>query len=246
MSTTINNILNEAVIECNTAKIIELINKIDQLKCEINSNNKSAKTTADLLFEMDACCLELSLSLKKKIQNETTINTVLNKDEAIISDEERKQLYEKMILENNIVDIQYNNNILIVHTPYIFRRAFGKDYTYRNFQMANYVALALIKWAKDNKKECENIGGIPYLNNEMSSKISVIVTRFSKEFNRSIICDNDNIETGRIINIVCEFISRNDNASNMDFVSRYRQTNDEKMWGTEFKFVPTEKLKEYI
>lgn len=55
-----------------------------------------------------------------------------------------------------------------------------------------------------------------------------------KKLKKSEICDNDNIEAGRIINSIFDNLSRSDSARKTDYYVRYRETNDETKWGTEF------------
>lgn len=246
MSRLINNILDAAMATANYESAVKHSNEISSILKENENSLSLVEIPLESLFEMEKTSLQLTLNCKRAIY-EQTIKTNTKDDNEMLSEYNNIDKDEILAIKNNVVTVDVKDKEIIIHTPYVFRRAFGKDYTYRNFQMANFVAFALIKWAKENGKEVDEFYGyIPYFDEIMPARVSVIVTRYSDKFKRSVIADNDNIETGRIINIVYDFMCRNDNARNMDFVSRYRETDDKKLWGTEFKFVPTDNLKDYL
>lgn len=210
------------------------------------------------LFQIDEIALRMSLSCRNAVENNVIFN-YLDLDGDLLPDPKCAGLQrvkiprelmnrtvpkivndrDEIALKNLPVSVKFENKILTVHTPYVFRRAYGKDYTMTNFLMANFVNLALKKWLIDNGKY-DNLDD--YYHDNLDEKLVVIVTRYTKKYNRNDICDNDNIETGRIINTIFSNVWRSDSAQYLDYYVRYRETDDETKWGTEFKVMSQEKV----
>lgn len=138
---------------------------------------------------------------------------------------------------DNIVTVNYKQDVLKVTTPATFKRFKLDNSLKENYVLMNYVKAALNNWALHNNIDLFHL--IP-------SPCTVIILRKMTKFNRNKICDNDNMENGRIINTIFESFGYSDNALNMDLYSCFRLCQTEKEEGMEFIAMPRNIATEYI
>lgn len=138
---------------------------------------------------------------------------------------------------DNIVTVSYINNVLKVTTPATFKRFKLDNSLKENYVLMNYVKASLNNWALHNNIDLFHL---------ISSPCTVIILRKMTKFNRNKICDNDNMENGRIINTIFEALGYSDNALNMDLYSCFRLCQIDKEEGMEFIVMPRNIAAEYI
>ena len=127
------------------------------------------------------------------------------------------------IYKNNLpVYVKTYPEMLYIFMPYTFKRPLQNSYI-----LGNYLA-----------QNIENLKEKNEFNFKFSGPFSFVVVRKSLKYNHSSICDNDNFETSRIINIVFRALNKSDNATQMDFISSYEITEDESECGLHIYLVP--------
>lgn len=129
----------------------------------------------------------------------------------------------------NLVRVSYKDNVLKVTTPATFKRFKIDNSLKENYVLMNYVQACLNSWASQNNIDLFHL--IP-------SPCTALIIRKMTKFNRIKICDNDNMENGRIINTIFEALGYSDNALNMDLYSCFRLCNTEEECGMEFVIIP--------
>lgn len=112
------------------------------------------------------------------------------------------------------INVSYENDVLRVKTPLTFKRFNSNKNVKANYLMFDYVNAALKNWENKNNTKLMHLIEAPCL---------VIIKRKLVRFNRTRICDNDNMEVGRIINSIFDGLLYSDNAKNMDLFSCYRE-----------------------
>ena len=123
--------------------------------------------------------------------------------------------------EESNVSVKFEDDILIIHTPFLFKRGQKKDNIKYNYLISNYVRIALENWKKENK--------IDNLKEILSVPMTVFFVRRAEKYNRKYHCDADNLEVSSIINEVFAYETGYcDNALNMDFYSAFRIEKDVK------------------
>lgn len=211
----------------NTAKqsIINASNEI---------NNTVVSCSDDSLKGMDYNDLFLLELRAKEIMS--MVHSVIEIKEDDIKDAEEKYKIDAEQNNNIGLKIECDNKKISISTPYIFKRSYGGNYDKTNFIYADLINKQLKKWIEYNNylvEKCEIFNSLIYPNYE---KMVVVITRKSKIFTVKSICDNDNIEAGRIINTIFSNINRADNAQKMSIYINYVESqNDEE--GTIFTII---------
>ena len=144
--------------------------------------------------------------------------------------------YEKP-LENNPVKVDFNDNYLSIFTPFTFKRFYRDDSMKENYLLMNYVKSALYFYQKENKIT---------LFRSLKTPLIVMIIRKGKSFNRMKICDNDNLENGRIINEIFDCLGYSDNVLQMDIFSCFRLVESDEQCGVEFLVFPADNLINHI
>ena len=141
--------------------------------------------------------------------------------------------YEKISLKDNPVSVNYDGEILRIKTPMTFKRMYRDGSLKENYMLMNYVDIALKDYVERHQSLFEGVK-IPLV---------AIIKRTSDGFSSTKICDNDNLENGRIINKIMSALGHSDNAMVMDIYSCFRVCKTEEEIGTEFIIVPFDKFK---
>lgn len=139
-----------------------------------------------------------------------------------------------IIRKTNIpVDVQYINGILRVQTPLTLRRMFHEESLKGNYLLMNYVEIALQEYIEKNGP----------LFDKVEAPLVAIVKRTSNSYSKNNICDNDNIENGRIINTIMSALGYSDNPLMMDIYSCFRICKNVEEAKMEFIFTSYDKFK---
>lgn len=141
--------------------------------------------------------------------------------------------YQRISTQNIPVTVMYINGILRIKTPLTFKRMFHEESLKGNYLLMNYVDIALQEYIEKNGPLFEKVDA-PFV---------AIIKRVSNTYNQNNICDNDNIENGRIINRIASVIGHSDNPMLMDIYSCFRMCKQEEEIGTEFIFTSYDKFK---
>ena len=135
------------------------------------------------------------------------------------------------------VSVVSDDGTLRIRTPFTFKRAYRDGSLKENYILMNYVRAALTKWQNETQTDLFRI---------MKAPLTVIIKRCGPYYDRRRICDNDNLENGRIINEIFAALGYSDNALMMDLISIFRIKEDMKDFGMEFIIFPSAELREHI
>ena len=120
-------------------------------------------------------------------------------------------------------EVSFDGEILRVFTPLTFNQNWNYSYVFNKS-----AEIGLCKWeAKNNTKLLQCI----------ETPFVVVVIRKAHKFNRKTFADNDNKETGNVINAVVRHMSINDSASIMNFASKFELIPESEKEGMEFVFL---------
>ena len=148
-------------------------------------------------------------------------------EKEIVDEDYYDEDYLKNCIMNLPIDVDYTNEVLKIKTPLTFKRMYRDGSIKENYILMNYVKAALSNYSTTNKE----------LYHSVNVPLVAIIKRISTSFSPTKICDNDNLENGRIINEVMSALGYSDNANVMDIYSCFRLCEDENESGTEFIFV---------
>lgn len=151
--------------------------------------------------------------------------------------EEFSENLDGLFNKNNPVSISYSNKTLRVFTPHTLKRMYRDDSLKENYTLMNYVKAALREYENENKLD---------LFRTINSPLILIIKRKSTEWNRMKICDNDNLENGRIVNEIINALGYSDNALMMNVYSCFEKVNDEKDAGMEFIIFAKSDISEHL
>ncbi len=135
------------------------------------------------------------------------------------------------------VRVEFDGRTLRVHTPFTFKRFYRDSSMKENYILMNYVRAALIKWQEENGTD---------LFQALKPPLTVMIIRKGPAYDRQKICDNDNLENGRIVNEIMEALGCSDNAMVLDLYSCFRITEDAEDFGMEFVVCPRSDVGEYL
>ena len=148
-------------------------------------------------------------------------------EKEIVDEDYYDEDYLKNCVMNLPADVEFSDGILRVKTPLTFKRMYRDDSLKENYILMNYVGAALANFASVNTDIYRMI----------KTPLIAIIKRTSFVFSQNKICDNDNLENGRIINRIMSALGYSDNANIMDVYSCFRTCEKESDSGTEFIFV---------
>ncbi|MBR1734867.1 MAG: hypothetical protein IJ730_05405 [Alphaproteobacteria bacterium] len=195
-------------------KISEIESQIGSIKNIVDNKNESErlsdlseKDLSDIIFRSEKIALSTRCALEK-LEKQTEKN-----DENV--DHFLSYYYQK----NMPVKIDFYDSELHIFTPLTFKRFYKKQNMQENYTIMNYVNASLNIW--------KNQSGIDIIS-EMSGPFVCMIIRKSNVWKRNKICDNDNLEIGRIVNeIFGNFLGTSDNALMVSIYSTFRLVSDE-------------------
>ena len=137
---------------------------------------------------------------------------------------------DSFLCENNdYVTIKMEDDLLKISTPFTFKRSYRDNSLKENYIMMNYVKAALKKWENDNRKSIFRL---------LKSPLIAMIIRKNITFDRTKICDNDNLENGRIINEIMNSLGYSDNAITLSIYSSFKIIHDVNECGMDFIIFP--------
>lgn len=190
----------------------------------IEKNNEELLSTlpipelSEIVYEGEKIALSCRQAIEEKEYRE---EDYLDKD------------YKKICTKDIPVDVAYINGILRIKTPLTLKRMYKDNSLKENYMLMNYVAMAL--------KEYEEKHGSLFF--KVDIPLVAIIKRTSNSYNKNSVCDNDNIENGRIVNKIMSALGHSDNPMIMDIYSCFRICKNEEERGTEFIFTSYDKFK---
>ena len=135
------------------------------------------------------------------------------------------------------VSVDFDGRALRVRTPFTFKRFYRDGSMKENFILMNYVRAALRKWQEEHGTELYRV---------LKPPLTVMIIRKGPVYDRRKICDNDNLENGRIVNEIMEALGMSDNAMVLDLYSCFRVEEDMDDFGMEFIVCSRSENAEYI
>lgn len=171
----------------------------------------------------------------KKVFIEKKEKGVFFEDKEKIDSKMFKEIQESSVVELP-VSITYNKEIMIVKTPLTFKRKWVMSKMKNNYMLANQLKYALKKWQNEHGS----------LYNSLNPPYILLMKRVDVSFNIYKICDNDNLENSRIINVMTQALGLNDNAIEMDLISTFKLTDNPNEVGSEFYIFEKKNLKKYL
>ena len=138
--------------------------------------------------------------------------------------------YERLCTKDFPCKIVITNDAFIVKTPLTIGRfnSSSKKVQRQNYQIKDYIQTALAIEKEKNEDELIRIS-----NAFSGNKLACIVIRKTAFFNFATLCDNDNIEDGRIINVICQALKISDNCLKMDLIKSWKEAENDADIGTE-------------
>ena len=140
-------------------------------------------------------------------------------------------------IPDSVVSVSFDGHILRIHTPFTFFRFTKSAHDPRNYQVIIPIRAALIKWQKENNFD---------LHGALTPPLTSAIIRHSVDDNPGRLCDNDNMENGRIINEIANALGVSDNPFVMDLISAVRKETDGQKQGMEFLFFERREIRRYI
>ena len=219
-------------------KLFDIISKYDT----INSISSNYKNICDDLNDYN--CFDKIADL-----NEELLDKIIYKSEKIALScryflenkedyiSEKQQEIKEKNLSNLPVEIDFKDKTLRIKTPLTFKRFYRDGSLKENYILMNYIKSSLIIWQKNNNFD---------LYRSIKSPFIILIKRKSNVYDRKKICDNDNLENGRIINEIVEALGYTDNAIQMDLISSYRYVDDVNESGMEFVIFSNEDLENHL
>lgn len=124
--------------------------------------------------------------------------------------------YEALCTKNLPVSISFDGESLLIKTPLMLKRGSAKV-TPGHYQLSEYLKAAAAVFSRNNP-EIELTSHPAF-----DGPLIAIITRKAQKYNRTIHCDNDNLEVGRLINKLCSILGIGDNCTKIDMMSRFRE-----------------------
>ena len=198
--------LFSSVSEVNNSlkKVIKITENNDELL-----ENLSDEELNSILFNTE----KIAISTRNAMEN------------SVINTNENNEIFIDFDAKTNPVSVDFNGKILKISCPFTFKRFYRKGNMQENYLFRSYIVSALKSWQISSKTNLKNMIEMP---------LTVLIIRKGKSFNRSKICDNDNLENGRIINEIVDTLGYSDNVLQMDLYSCFRFSNEYKDYGMEF------------
>lgn len=195
-------------------KLAKDASKIDELaKGELTLNNLS-----QIIYIAERIALSSRTMMQKKKTNET-INDEFSRIE-------KDNKYQESFYNDNFnlpVTVKRKGDIVHIYTPYTFKRGMKESY-----YLADYLDLKLIS-LKDQD-----------ILNFNRQKVVVAIVRVAEKYNPNRHCDNDNLETTELINIIFRHMALSDNPEKMSYLTDFITSNNPSEYGLHIFVYPYE------
>ena len=166
-----------------------------------------------------------ALSCRSALENKKNIN--------IIDDINIDMIHKY----NNYVAVDFKDNCLKITSPFTFKRAYRDNSLKENYILMNYIKAALTEWENNNKMS---------IFRSLKAPLIAMIVRKNTTFDRTKICDNDNMENGRIINEIMNALGYSDNAKTLSIYSTFKIVENESECGMDFIIFSKNDLNKYI
>ncbi len=196
--------------------LIKTIEMLGKINAEESLENLPESIVNDVIYAAEKA--DLSLRCANENRKETLSNSTEN------------------LLEEQPVEVSFDGKKLIVKTPLTLKRSGIEANDKHNYMLMNYVRAALEQWQDKH--------GLSLYKSIEWPVIAFIIRKGNGNKIRGI-CDNDNLENGRIINEIFGALGYSDNVLIMDLCSKYEPAESKADIGTEFILV-SKKEKEAI
>lgn len=205
--------------------------RIDELLSSEDSNKNIQNLDAESLDEMIYLSERIALSARKNFEladkngfDSENFGAVISKES--LENPSRNDRYEANILKKNYpISVTFQDGKLIVRTPLTFKRFYKNRSLKENYLIMIYIRAALIKWQKQSGFD---------LFQSINAPIILTIKRKVLKWNPSEICDNDNLENGRIGNEIINSLGYSDNAMAMSVFSCVEVVTSQEECGMEF------------
>lgn len=139
--------------------------------------------------------------------------------------------------QDGAISVSFSDNTLRIKTPFTFKKFHENANRISNYTMMIYIRNVLIKWQKENNIDLYRL---------MKAPVTVFIIRKGPAYNPRKICDNDNLENGRIINEIFSALGYSDNAVQADLFSCFRAEPSRSDFGMEFVVFPQSEILAHI
>lgn len=204
--------------------VVEVLNAANKIHHNINSHDlydKLDTVEPEKLGNVIYLSEKIALSLRNKLSENT------------IENEKNVDYLDQFFTYDNMVSVYFDGNALVINTPFTFKRFYREGNEHENYLMMNYIKSALNRWQKNNNFD---------LYRSIQQPLTVMIIRKGNTFNRTKICDNDNLENGRIINELFEVLGYSDSAFQTDLFSCFRLIDDNENEGMQFRIISSKDI----
>ena len=134
------------------------------------------------------------------------------------------------LMEDFPVTVQWDGSLLRIKTPLIIGHKNREQIKSKKDTPIVYCVSAAINYWKYKNPDIK-----PFeLMDQFERPLLLGVIHWYKKFNRNLLCDNDNIESSLIQNMLCSTLGISDRCDVLDYIHVARQCTEEKDIGTEF------------
>lgn len=211
---------------------------LNRVKNILESNAESQNLSSFSYEELDEMIYRLekiSLSCRQAIaEKETPKQLFRNGMFYEIPAEEKPELLSDSL--DYKIEITFQNNEMHIKTPFTFKRISNRKSVKENYILIQYIQKKIQKW-KDQNEEVFSFFSFPFV---------VVMKRNVQKFDRFSLCDNDNMENGRIVNEIFSVFNASDNVLEMDVFSCVRMVENSKDCGMEFVVFPQKDIRNHI
>ena len=196
--------------------LIKTVEMLGKINAEESLENLPEAIVNDVIFAAEKADLSLRCASENRTETQPEIVT---KD-----------------IDQQPVAVTFDGRMLIVKTPLTLKRSGIEANDKHNYMLMNYVRAALDEWQDKH--------GLSLYKSIEWPVVAFIIRKGNGSKIRGI-CDNDNLENGRIINEIFGALGYSDNVLIMDLCSKYEPAESKADIGTEFILV-SKKEKEAI
>lgn len=183
---------------------------------EVIKNDPSLVRDEKKLDEVIFIAENISVSARKILEGIEKDERFLDKKGALLSSEkikspDRNERYEAAVMKKkHPVSVTYHDGKLIIKTPYTFKRFYKNRTLKENYLLMFYIRAALIDWQNETKFD---------LFQAIETPAVLTIKRKIARWKPNELCDNDNMENGRIANEIVDALGYSDNVMTLSVFS---------------------------
>ena len=134
--------------------------------------------------------------------------------------------YQALCIKDLPVSFSFDGKTVAIKTPLMLKKGSAKVKP-GHYHLSEYLKAAAAVWKRNNPEI--DLTASP----EFEGPLIAVITRRARNYNRTIHCDNDNLEAGRLLNTLCSIIGIGDNCKKLDILTRFRECENDEEEGTE-------------